>query len=397
MSRNETTLNLVDNELFLWMQDIRRHIHKHPELSFQEVNTAAYIREKLDEIGIHSVQTVAGTGIVAELGDTSQNHIVGLRADMDGLPIHEGTGLPFSSVTPGVMHSCGHDGHIAMLLGAIAILVKQQFPGRVRIIFQPAEECGNGALKMVAEGVLKGLDMIFSGHIDTHYPTGSITVDEGIICAFADPFTISLQGKSGHAARPHEANDVIVAATSLVTSIQSLVSREVDPNHAGVVTIGSLHAGNTHNVIAEKAILEGTIRTTHPDARGRLTNGLKRMTEGTAALYDIQTKLEFENRLPAVINSKAAVIVAKKAAASVIPNEHILSQGMSSLGGEDFAFYLQELDGCMVRFGARKEEGAGPSHSSSFDFDETVLSTGASWYAAVAMQCLHESISPETP
>ncbi len=385
--------SIVSPELHSWMQDIRRQLHAHPELSFREFSTSDFICEQLTELGLDSFVRLTKTGICVDLGPPKSPLLVGLRADMDGLPISEDTGLSFASVNEGVMHSCGHDGHVAMLLGAAELLQKRTLPGRVRLIFQPAEECGNGAVKMIEAGVLTDMGMIFSGHIDTHYPAGSVTVDEGIICAFADPFTIYLQGNSGHAARPHEANDVIVAATSLVTSIQTLVSREVDPNHAAVVTIGSLHAGETHNVIAEKAVLQGTIRSTHPDARKRLISGLKRMVDGISALFAIRTRLEFANELPAVINSAEGAAIAGSAAAAVVSPEQILSQGLSSLGGEDFSFYLQEIDGCLIRFGARKKDGSGPAHSSTFDFDEKVLSIGAAWYAEVAVQYLQEKIS----
>ncbi len=384
---------MVGSELFTWMQGIRQHLHRNPELSFQEYKTAAYICEKLSELGIDSQAGVAGTGVLAEIGPPKSDWIVGLRADIDALPIAEATGLSFASTITGRMHACGHDGHVAMLLGAAALLGKMDLPGRVRFLFQPAEESGNGAEKMVAEGAVDGLSAIFGGHIDTHYPIGSMTVDEGIICAYADPFIISLQGSSGHAARPHEAKDTVVAAAGLITALQTLVSREVDPNHAAVVTVGRVQAGETHNVIAEEAILEGTIRSTHPEARSRLLAGLERMVQGISSLYPVSCRLEFPDYLPAVINSASGVAVARKAAAAVIPEDAILSQGPSSLGGEDFSFYLQKVNGCMVRFGAHISVETGPAHSSTFDFDEAVLATGAAWYARVALEFLQDCVS----
>lgn len=377
---------VVGPELFAWIRTIRQHIHQSPELSFQEFKTAAYICEKLSELGINSQPGVAGTGVLAEIGPVEKERIVGLRADMDGLPIEERTGLPFASTVTGRMHACGHDGHVAMLLGAAALLRDRDLPGRVRFIFQPAEENGNGAEKMVAEGAVDGLAAIFGGHIDTHYPTGSITVDEGIICAYADHFTIRLHGSSGHAARPHEAKDSIVAAAGLVTALQSLVSREVNPNHAAVVTVGCMRAGETHNVIAEEAVLEGTLRSTHPEARSRLLAGLERMVMGISSLYGVSVHLDFPEFLPAVINSVSATEIARKAAMAVIHEDSIISQGPSSLGGEDFSFYLQKSNGCLVRFGANVSSETGPAHSSTFDFDETVLAVGAAWYAQVALE-----------
>lgn len=384
---------MVGPKLFAWMRTIRQHIHQSPELSYQEFKTAAYICEKLSELGISSQPGVAGTGILAEIGPVKEDRIVGLRADMDGLPIEERTGLPFASTVTGCMHACGHDGHMAMLLGAAALLRQMDLPGRVRFVFQPAEENGNGAAKMVEEGAVDGLSAIFAGHIDTHYPTGSITVDEGIICAYADPFTIRLKGSSGHAARPHEAKDSVVAAAGLITALQSLVSREVNPNHAAVVTVGRVRAGETHNVIAEEAVLEGTLRSTHPEARSRLLAGMERMVLGVSSLYGVTVNLEFPDFLPAVINSASATKVARKAAAAVIPEDSIISQGPSSLGGEDFSFYLQKINGCLVRFGANISVETGPAHSSTFDFDEAVLAIGAAWYAQVALEFLQDRVT----
>ena len=379
-------------ELQAWMLAVRRHIHQNPELSSDEYNTAEYISATLAEIGISCKTGIAGTGITAETGPENAPCTVGLRADMDGLPIQEETGLDFSSRNAGVMHACGHDGHVAMLLGAARMLQETDLPGRVRFIFQPAEESGNGAERMIREGAADGLSAIFSGHVDTHFDTGVITVDEGIVCAYADPFVIQLRGSGGHAARPHECKDALVAAAGLVTSLQSLVAREVDPNHSAVLTVGKIRAGEIHNIIADEAILEGTIRSTHPDARKRLLSGLRRMVESVAGYYDVRSQLLFPDSLPAVINDCQGASIAKKAAVSVVSEERVCSQGPSSLGGEDFAFYLQNLRGCMVRFGAKPAAASGPAHSSTFDFDERVLSTGAAWYASVAMHFFNETM-----
>lgn len=373
-------------ELFSWMRDLRQHLHKHPELSFCEFKTANYIQKKLSSLNINSHSELAGTGILAEIGPADANYTVGLRADMDALPINEKTGLPFMSTNMGCMHACGHDGHVAMLLGAASLLRDMDLPCRIRFLFQPAEETGNGALQMIEAGAIDGLDAIFSGHIDTHYTTGTITVDEGIICAFADPFVIKLHGKSGHAARPHETKDAIVAAASLIGSLQSLVAREVDPNHSAVLSIGRIHAGEIHNVIADEAIIEGTIRCTHPKTRQHMLAGLRRMVHANASLYDLTAELEFTDSLPAVINPKLSTSTAYDAAENIVSEKNVISQGPSSLGGEDFAFYLQKMEGCMVRFGAKLSETTGPAHSSTFDFDDNVLPIGAAWYAQVVSQ-----------
>jgi len=383
-----------DPQLFAWMCEIRQFIHQNPELSFSEFETAKYIQEKLNELGIPSRGGLGGTGILAEIGPADALLTVGLRADMDALPITEDTNLPFASTTPGDMHACGHDGHIAILLGAARILLQKDLSCRVRLLFQPAEERGNGALKMIEAGAIDNLAAIFGGHIDTHFATETITVDEGIICAFADPFEIRLHGKSGHAARPHETKDAIVAAAGLITSLQSLVAREVDPNQSAVLTVGQIRAGKTHNVIADEATIEGTIRSTHPEARQNVIEGLRRMVQGNASLYGITADLDFLESLPAVINRKVATTVARDAAETVVSTENVISQGPSSLGGEDFAFYLQKIEGCMVRFGARLTDETGPAHSSTFDFDEKVLAIGAAWYAQVVLQfCTHRKHS----
>jgi len=393
--QHSPTAGNCDPQLFIWMSEIRQFLHQNPELSFHESGTADYILNKLEELGISSRSGLGGTGILAELGPEDALLTVGLRADMDALPITENTGLAFASNKTGCMHACGHDGHVAMLLGAARLLLQMKLPCRVRLLFQPAEERGNGALEMIKAGAIEGLAAIFSGHIDTHFDTGTITVDEGIICAFADPFEIRLHGKSGHAARPHETKDAIVAAAGLITSLQSLVAREIDPNQSAVLTVGKIRAGETHNIIAEEAIIEGTIRSTHPQARRRVLEGLRRMVQGNASLYGITADLEFMDGLPAVVNRDLATTVARQAAAAVIPAENVVSQGPSSLGGEDFAFYLQKIEGCMVRFGARINDETGPAHSSTFDFDEKVLAVGAAWYAQVVLQFCANRKKPE--
>ncbi len=388
MEKQSTKPAGVAPELIAWMQDIRQTIHQNPELSFQEINTAAYISAKLSEIGVESQENITSTGVVADIGPAESSLSVGLRADMDALPIEEKTGLSFASTKPGVMHACGHDGHVAMLLGAASLLQQMNLQGRVRLLFQPAEEKGNGADMMIKAGAIDGLAAIFGGHIDTHYSTGIITVDEGIICAYADPFIITLQGSSGHAARPHECIDTIVAAAGLITSLQSIVAREVDPNHAAVLTVGKIRAGEIHNVVAGEAVIEGTIRSTDPDARNCVLSALKRKVEGNGVLYGVKAELVFPPALPALINTKSSAAVAKIAAIAVVDEKNVISQGPSSLGGEDFSFYLQKIPGCLVRFGAKISDETGHAHSSTFDFDKEVLPIGAAWYAKVAQRVL---------
>lgn len=382
----------VAENLFEWIRSIRRTIHHYPELGFGEQKTARLVEDRLTELGIGYRAGIAGTGIVATLGaDSGSGGHVLLRADMDGLPIQEKTGLPFGSAHDGIMHACGHDGHTAMLLGAAALLKERDLQGRVDFLFQPAEESGGGAAKMISEGVLDGVQAAFAGHIDTHYKTGVITVDEGVICAWADPFTIRIHGRGGHAARPQEAADAVVAAASLVTTLQTLVSRETNPNHSAVVTIGRVQAGVAHNVIAADAVLEGTVRSTEPDSRFRTIEGIERIIRGIATVHGVETTIDFNDSLPAVVNSPAAVQAARRAALAVAGESNVVSQGPPSLGGEDFSFYQQQVEGCLVRFGAALGPEVGPAHSDTFDFDEEVFSTGAAWLAAAALTWLEKT------
>jgi len=375
----------VAPKLISWLQEIRRTLHRWPELAYQEEKTAALIARELKRLGL---EPRTGTGVVAEIG--AGKPVVALRADMDALPLQEETGLPFSSEIPGVMHACGHDGHVAMLLGAAALLVENPPPrGRVRLIFQPAEEKGAGALAMIKEGVLNGVEMIFAGHIDRHFRVGEIAVNEGLICAYTDSFFVEIQGKGGHAAWPHEAVDAVVVGSLLVMSLQTLISREINPAYPCVITVGKFEAGSAHNVIAERAILEGTIRSTHPEARKRLHEGLKRISRGVADLHRAKIKVKIKEGYPPVINDPQAAALAREAARLVVGEEGVVRQPHPSLGGEDFAFYLQKVPGCLVRFGAQKKGlEKVPAHSPRFDFDEGVLPIGASFLATVARVAL---------
>lgn len=376
-----------------WMRDIRRTIHRHPESGFQEFRTAALIMERLEGLGISFRHGVAETGVVAELcGKEDTGRCVALRADMDALPLTEETGLSFASEVPGMMHACGHDGHVAMLLGAAAILKKVPFNSRIRLIFQPAEEGSGGASRMIEQGVLEGVDFIFGGHIDRHYPTGTISAQPGLICAYTDTFRIDILGKGGHAARPHEAVDSVVAASHLVISLQTLVSRELDPLYPSVITVGSISGGSAPNIIAERAMLRGTIRTTHPNIRENVLEAIKRMVNATGELFAADASITFEDRYPPVINDVRAAETARRVAELVVGKERVLTQAHPSLGGEDFSFYLEKIPGCFVRFGACKQGHEYiPAHSSRFDFDEDVMQTGAAFLACVALKALNGS------
>jgi hippurate hydrolase len=384
-----------DRDLIDWMLDIRRTIHQHPELAYQEHQTRELICSKLTELGIPFQTGFARTGVVAFIDpagsgtDTNDKGCVALRPDMDGLPVQEKTGLPFASKLPGLMHACGHDGHVAMLLGAAALLKKTDVAGRVVLLFQPAEEYGNGALDMIRDGALDGVQMIFAGHIDRHFEVRQISAEPGLICAYTDPFKIKICGRGGHASRPHETVDSIVVASLLVMSIQTLVSREVNPSYPSVVSVGRIQGGTAANVIAEEAILEGTIRTTHPKVRKQILAGLQRMVGAMDELYNAHTHIRFLDGLPPVINDSTAADLAREAAAAIIGDTGVVKQKHPSLGGEDFAHYLKKVPGCLVRFGAGLPDHADvPAHSPYFNFDEKVLPIGAAYLAQVACLAL---------
>ncbi|MCI5142330.1 MAG: amidohydrolase [Candidatus Electrothrix sp. ATG1] len=372
--------------------EIRRALHRYPELAFQEKKSAALIEHELSRLGIaYRTGLARGTGIRAELGK-GPGPCVALRADMDALPVHEATGLEFASRHTGIMHACGHDGHTAMLLGAAELLSKttvlEQVGGRVVLLFQPAEETGNGAAAMIADNCLQDVEMIFCGHIDTHHPVGHLAVDQGLICSYADPFMIDICGQGGHAARPHEAIDAVVVGASLVLNIQTMVSRMINPAHPGVITVGRIAAGSVHNVIAGKAVLEGTIRSTHPDTRAQILKRMQSVVRGLEEMGNAKISFSLQQGLPAVVNDPVSCAIARQTAQEVVGDDRVISQGVPSLGGEDFSFYQQKIPGTMIRFGAAKKNEAGPSHSGEFHFDENVLAYGSQWLATVAIHAL---------
>jgi amidohydrolase len=367
------------------MVALRRDLHEHPELSGVEERSALQVERHLRDLGLHP-RRLAGTGVVVELPGPAGVPMVGLRADLDALPIQEETGLPFSSRHPGVMHACGHDGHSAALVGAAHLLLEgRPLPAPVRLFWQPSEERGNGAPMMIEAGVLEGLGAVYGLHLDRLYPVGAVAIQEGPVNASADAFRITIHGRASHAGRPHEGLDAIVIGALLVSGLQTLVSRHMNPAEPAVLSVGTFHAGSAPNIVAGRAELSGTIRALHGGARSRLHEGLRRACEGMAAVHGAQIDLHIDPGPPAVINRPLATALAREAADELLGLDQVLPMKTLNMGAEDFAFYLDHVPGAYIRLGGRKAGVENPpAHSGRFDFDEDALATGAAWLDAVA-------------
>ncbi len=383
-----TTAERADADFHQRLVAFRRDMHEHPELAFEETRTADAISRELDRLGITHERGVATTGIVADIpgGGRNAGPKVALRADIDALPIQEETGLAFASVHDGVMHACGHDGHTTMVLGACELLARDDdLPAPVRILFQPAEERGTGAKAMIEAGALDGVAMIFGGHVDRLYPTGTIVTHAGAVNASSDRFSIEIRGPGGHAARPHESIDTIVAGAQLVSALQSVISRELDPADPAVLTIGRFHAGTAPNVIARNAILEGTIRAQDPEVREHIIAAIRRISEATASATRAEVEVNIQVGVPAVVNTPEMAALAREAAAAIVGAERAVALDTANMGGEDFAHYLRHVKGCYVRIGvARGDRINHAAHSSKFDIDEAVLPIGARFFHHLA-------------
>lgn len=362
------------------MRELRRTFHRRPELSYEEVETARTIMAELDRLGIPHEYGGRGGGVIGRLAGAGPGPRIALRAEMDALPCSEETGLPFASAVPGRMHACGHDVHMAMVLGTAARLAADPPPGSVVFVFQPAEERGNGARIMVEAGALEGVDAIFAGHVTTQHRVGEIMIADGVITAHSDRFDVEVHGESGHGARPHEAVDAVVVTGLLITAIQSLVSRHVNPVSPSVVTIGSVHAGTAANIIAGHAALEGIIRTTRPDTRREIIDGLQRAARSIGEMHRARVQVTLGESCPAVVNTRRETAVAAAAARDVVSDGGLVRQEHPSMGAEDFSWFLQDTPGCYVRFGASADGGYVPLHHPRFDVDEGVLAVGARFF-----------------
>lgn len=377
----------ISAELETRLLELRRSIHREPELAFQEERTAAKLEVALEQSGISDIKRVAGTAIIARIRGTEpkgRSPVIAIRGDIDALPIGEETGLPFASERAGVMHACGHDVHATWAVGAAALLASKPARGDVVIVLQPAEEIGRGAAAVLETGALDGVAAIFGGHVDRRFEVGQVVADSGPLAASADMFEIELIGQGAHAARPHEANDPIVAAAALVMAIQTIVSRRLNPATPGVVTVGQISAGNAPNVIPDRASLRGTIRAVEPVSRKLMLDELRRLSESIASAHGVRASVSVPEGTPPLVNPENAAAWSREAVTRVLGRDALVPLGFLNLAGEDFAFYLERMPGCFLRIGAREKGGKPiPAHSPRFYPAESSIFVGA----AVLAEC----------
>jgi amidohydrolase len=384
------------SQLHADMRQWRQHLHQFPETAFEETETAKYIAAKLTSFGLEVHQGLGKTGIVATLSKGTGNKKIGLRADMDALFIQEQNTFSYKSRNEGRMHACGHDGHSAMLLGAARYLSdNRNFNGTVYFIFQPAEEGRAGARQMIDDGLFKQFpaDCVFGMHNFPDIPLGHFAVKSGAMMASFDCFEITITGQATHAAMPHLGNDAIVAAAQLINSLQTIVSRTVDPAEPAVVSITQIHAGNTWNAIPESVLLRGTFRCFNSDVQKTVTDKITRLVNAICEGFGVSANVLFnpENAgYPVTLNSEAETALALKAAIAVAGEQCVNQQPIPSMGSEDFAFMLQEKPGCYIWIGNGPSENSCLLHNPHYDFSDDILPVGAAYWIKLVETVLNE-------
>jgi hippurate hydrolase len=369
------------------MVGLRQEIHREPELGFETVRTAEKVVAALDGLPLEVETGVARNGVVATLTGGGDGPVVALRADMDALPILEETGLPFASEAEGMMHACGHDGHTSMLVGAAHALcgMRDGLKGTVKFVFQPAEEGGGGGKVMVDDGVMDGVASVFALHLWPGLPFGTAATKGGPIMAAADAFEMTVRGDGGHGAMPHLAADAVIMAAQIVGSLQTLVSREVDPVEPAVLTVGQIGAGTAFNIIPETAHLAGTVRTLNDDLRQMLPRRMEELARGIAKGMRGDVELDYTFSYPVTRNDEGAADLALRAAAELLGEDQTVRLTNPSMGGEDFAYMLEKVPGAYVWLGVGDVPGL---HTPQFVFDEEILPRGAALLMALALESL---------
>lgn len=360
----------------------REHLHRHPELSNKEIETTAFVEAALRDMGVTEISRPAPTGLVAQIHGTGDGDCLAFRADMDALPVQEESGVAYRSRNDGVMHACGHDMHTTCLLGLASVLQanRQAFCGTVKLLFQPAEEVGMGAIAMIAGGALENPrpKMIAALHVHHDFPLGTIGLRSGPMMAASDSFEIELQGSQGHGAYPHKTIDPMIALGHVITAVQSIVSREVSPLESAVISICAVHGGTASNIIPQRISLTGTIRSHKPEVRNCLHHALRRVVQHSAAAHNVTAEVTIKKGTPPLICDVGAVQWASAAAAKAIGAEKVLYASEPYMGGEDFACYVETVPGMMFRLGTDEgNEGTSyPLHSPRFYASHDALLTG---------------------
>jgi amidohydrolase len=376
----------LHGEITAW----RREMHAHPELLYDVHRTAASVAERLKGFGCDEVVTGIGrTGVVGIIrGRKAGTKVVGLRADMDALPLEEETGLPYKSIVPGKMHACGHDGHTAMLLGAAKYLAEtRNFAGTAVVIFQPAEEGGAGGLAMIKDGLIGrfGIQEVYGMHNYPGLPVGQFGIRSGALMASADHIAIELEGKGGHAARPHLSVDTILVGCQIINQLQSIVARNVDPLDAAVVSVCMFQAGHTDNVIPQHAKLRGTARALRPAVRELLQKRINEVIEGTARLYGATAKITYTNGYPVLMNHERQAEFASGVAREIVGDGKVDTDFPPVMGAEDFSFMLNERPGAFIFVGNGDSAGL---HHPAYDFNDDVIPIGTSYWVRLAETAL---------
>jgi amidohydrolase len=393
MSRPSLDLTTAVAEATPSLIALRRDVHQHPELSFQEHRTAALIAERLHAAGLAVRENVGGTGVVGLLEGGTDGPTVAIRADIDALPIEEADDRPYRSVNPGVMHACGHDGHVAVAVTIAEILARHRatLPGHVKFIFQPAEETAGGAERMIAEGVLEAprVDAVLGMHIWTYVPVGHVAVRAGPIFASADELNATVRGRGGHGAMPHQTVDPVVVAAHLITAWQTLISRETSPLETAVLTMGMIHGGTAFNIIPERVDLRGTLRAFDPALRERLLDRLGTMARDLAAAFRADVEITSRLGCQAVINDSGMTELVRQAATAELGAEAV-EDTLGTTGGDDMADFLAERPGCYFFVGgANPARGLDePHHNWRFDFDEAALGVATRVLTRAALDVL---------
>ena len=368
---------------------IRRQIHAQPELAYQENQTAALVAERLERWGYEVHRGLGGTGVVGTLRSGTSTKRLGLRADMDALPITETSGKPWASRVLGTMHACGHDGHTAMLLAAARHLAAtRRFDGILHLVFQPAEEGLGGAKKMIEDGFfdLFPCDAMFGLHNMPGFPVGQLGFLAGPMMASSDTAIVTVRGKGGHGAKPHKAVDTVVAAASIVMALQTVVSRNVPPLDMGIVTVGAFQSGNAPNVIPETATLRLTIRAYRPEVRDLLQERITAIIHAQAAVYGATAEIDYQRRYPMVINDPEQTAFARQVATDWVGEVGLIRDLQPLTGSEDFSFFLEKVPGCYFLIGNGEGDDAGGCdvHNPGYDFNDAALGTGASYWVKLA-------------